>query len=117
MLTAKYNEETKTVTLNADLGVLRTMGIAFTIGIGGVALCNEVLQGVVSAADNTSNDEDFHEQLDSFFDHVREEHAPHEKQKEVVEILRAMVMPIPRSAVMVEHFRHLGQSEQDTFNA
>ena len=114
MLKVVYSTKTKEATLVTDIPTLRQMGIAFACGIGGVELAKELLGGLVAAADNTTNEEDFQNQMESFFDHMRAEHAPTDAQKEVVNIMEAIVSGIPRQAVIAEHFRQLGQS---AFNA
>ena len=119
MLKTVWNNETKQATMTADVPTMRLMGIAFATGIGGIALAQEIIQGLVAAADNTSNDEDYQNQADELFQHIRDEHTTSEQAKELVNIMQGMAMALPRTIIMTEHFRQLGQSASasESFNA
>lgn len=114
-----YSTKTKEITTTTSVAEFRCIGIGLALALGGLPLANEMMQGVVAAADNTSNDEDYENQVESLFQHVRDEHITeaNDQQKMVVDILESMAKALPRQVVMAEHFRHTGQSEQSGFNA
>lgn len=112
-----YNTETKEVTTVSSVDEFRCIGIGLGLAMGGPGMAQHMLQGIVNAADNTSNDEDYQGQVEAFCDHVREEHLENEAQKQILEILRSMALALPRNVVMAAHFRHTGTSEQESHQA
>ena len=119
MLKTVYNHETKDVTFTADVPTMRLMGISFAMGIGGPGLATHIVQSLVTAADDTSTDDDYQHHAKQVFQHIRDEHTENDQQKELVNIMEVMALSLPRATIMEEHFRQLGKSEgaSESFNA
>lgn len=119
MLTS-YSTDNKEVTITCSVEELRLIAIHVAVAVGGPGLAQHLVEGVVNAAENTSNDSDYKDQADAFFDHVREEHTTDEGGKQIVEIMRSMAVAIPRQTVIAEHLRQMGKlgaSESQEFSS
>lgn len=116
---ASYDTQTKQVITLSSVEEFRCIGIAIGIALGGPPLAQHLLEGVVNAAENTSNDEDYKDQVESFFTHVRDEHMDKSNsvQGMLVDILEQMAQALPRQIVIAEHYRQMGQDTPESFNA
>jgi hypothetical protein len=98
MLKTSYNKETKEVSLTANLTDYRWLSLALTRAAFGPT-ANQALNVILDAAQNSSNDEDFTNQVEAFFDKLR---LPEYSQEQLdgLGILKALALALPRQVVV-----------------